>query len=163
MCWLLDDSAFESANDSTSVPIGKLRKCLSLAECIVSVSKNKFTSFHLGFALQINNIDGSTNPVDILQSWIVCILSRGKTLSYKHYWPCKKTENRLKKGHMESYQPMVRPTLSRREQIILTLTQKPLMEKTPSIQCLELCFKCNRPLTGLLLVQSNAHQIVPFI
>ena len=41
MCWLLDDSAFESANDSTSVPIGKLRKCLSLAECIVSVSKKK--------------------------------------------------------------------------------------------------------------------------
>ena len=32
MCWLLDDSKFESANDSTSVPIGKLRKCLSLAE-----------------------------------------------------------------------------------------------------------------------------------
>jgi hypothetical protein len=32
--------AFESANDSTSVPIGKLRKYLSLAECIVSVSKN---------------------------------------------------------------------------------------------------------------------------
>ena len=26
MCWLLDDSAFESANDSTSLPIGKLRK-----------------------------------------------------------------------------------------------------------------------------------------
>jgi hypothetical protein len=53
MCWMLDDSAFESTNDSTSVPIGKLRKCLSLAKCIVSVSKNKFTSFHLGFALQI--------------------------------------------------------------------------------------------------------------
>jgi hypothetical protein len=32
MCWLLDDSAFESASDSTSVTIGKLRKCLSLAE-----------------------------------------------------------------------------------------------------------------------------------
>jgi hypothetical protein len=53
MCWLLDDSAFESANDSTSVPIGKLRKCLSLAECIVSVSKKKNTSFHLGLALQM--------------------------------------------------------------------------------------------------------------
>ena len=53
MRWLLDDSAFESANDNTSVPIGKLRKCLSLAECIVSVSKNKFTSFHLGLALQM--------------------------------------------------------------------------------------------------------------
>ena len=52
MCWLLDDSAFESANDSTSVLIRKLRKCLSLAECIVYVSKNKFTSFHLGLALQ---------------------------------------------------------------------------------------------------------------
>jgi hypothetical protein len=48
MCWLLDDLAFESANDNTSVPMGKLRKCLSLAECIVSVSKNKFTSFIWG-------------------------------------------------------------------------------------------------------------------
>jgi hypothetical protein len=37
--------------------------------------------------------------------------------------------------------------------MMLTLTQKPLMEKTPSIEWLELCFKCNRPLTGLLLVQ----------
>ncbi len=27
MCWLLNDFAFGSANDSTSVPIGKLRKC----------------------------------------------------------------------------------------------------------------------------------------
>jgi hypothetical protein len=36
---------------------------------------------------------------------------------------------------------MVRPTLSRREQMMLTLTQKPLMEKTPSIEWLELCFK----------------------
>jgi hypothetical protein len=53
MCWLLDDSAFESANDSTAVPIGKLRKCLSLAECIVSVNKKNFTSFHLGLALQM--------------------------------------------------------------------------------------------------------------
>ena len=53
MCWLLDDSAFKLANDSTSVPIGKLRKCLSLAECIVPVSKNKFTSFHLGLVLQM--------------------------------------------------------------------------------------------------------------
>ena len=53
MCWLLDDCAFASANDSTSVPIGKLRKCLSLAECIVSVRKNKFIYFHLGLALQI--------------------------------------------------------------------------------------------------------------
>ena len=49
MCWLLDDSVF----DSTSVPIGKLRKCLSLAECTVSVSKNKLTSSHLGLALHM--------------------------------------------------------------------------------------------------------------
>ena len=68
MCWLLDDSAFESANDSTSVPIGKLRKCLSLEECIVSVSKNKFTSFHLG-----HHIYGSNN---LIGPW-------GKTLSYR--------------------------------------------------------------------------------
>ena len=50
---MLDDSAFESTNDSTFVPIGKLRKSLSLAECIVSVSKNKFTSFHLGLVLHM--------------------------------------------------------------------------------------------------------------
>ena len=49
MCWLLDDYAFESANDSTSVPTGKRRKCLSLiAEC-----KNKLTPFHLRLALHM--------------------------------------------------------------------------------------------------------------
>ena len=57
---------------------------------------------------------------------------------------------------MESFQPMLRPTLSREEQIMLTLTQKPLMENTPFIQWLELCFKHNRPLTDLPLVQSSS-------
>ena len=33
--------------------MGKLRICLSLAESILSVSKSKFTSFHLGLALQM--------------------------------------------------------------------------------------------------------------
>ena len=72
MCWLLDDSVIESANDSTSVPIGKLRKCLSLAECIVSVSKNKFTSFHLGLALQVHHIYGYKNLIEILHSHQLC-------------------------------------------------------------------------------------------
>ena len=80
---MLDVSAFESANDNASVPIGKLRKCLSLVECIVPVMKNTFTSFHLGLALQVHHIYGSKNLIwDLAQSWVVCILPRGKTLSY---------------------------------------------------------------------------------
>ena len=52
--WLLDDSAFESTNDSTSVPIGKFRKCLSLAECIVSHCKQKkIYFFPFGAPLQL--------------------------------------------------------------------------------------------------------------
>jgi len=70
--FMLDDSAFESANDSTSVPIGKLRKCLSLAECSVSVSKNKFTSFLLGLALQVHHIYGYKNLIEILHSHGLC-------------------------------------------------------------------------------------------
>ena len=66
--FMLDDSAFESANDNTSVPMVKLRKCLSLAECIVSVSKYKFTAFHLGHALQVHHIYGYTNLIEILHS-----------------------------------------------------------------------------------------------
>ena len=53
MCGLLDDSAFESPNDRTSVPIAKLQNCLSLLERIASVSKDKFTSFHMELALQM--------------------------------------------------------------------------------------------------------------
>ena len=69
---MLDDSAFGSANDNIPVPIGKLRKCLSLAKCIVSVSKNIFTSFHLGVALQVHHIYGYENLIEMLHSHGLC-------------------------------------------------------------------------------------------
>jgi hypothetical protein len=54
MCWLLDDSVFESANDSTSVPIGKLRKCLSLAECLKPCSQQIQPRLHTDLPLQLH-------------------------------------------------------------------------------------------------------------
>ena len=72
LCWLFDDSAFTSANESASVSVGKLRKCLSLAECIVALSKNRFTPFHLGLALQIHHMFGSKSLIEILNSHGFC-------------------------------------------------------------------------------------------
>ena len=120
-----------SANDITSVPIGKLQKCLSLAKCIVSVSKNKFTSFHLGLALQVHHIYGYKNLIEILHSHGLCASYH----EIRHYLTGV-ADHEIKKIEHGSYlphgiiSPMVRPTLSRREQIMLTLTQKPLMKKT---------------------------------
>jgi hypothetical protein len=70
--FMLDDSAFESANDNTPVPIGKLRKCLSLAKCILSVSKNIFTSFNLVVVLQVHHIYGNENLIEMLHSHGLC-------------------------------------------------------------------------------------------
>jgi hypothetical protein len=110
--FMLDDSAFESANDNTSVPMGKLRKCLSLAECIVSVSKYKFTAFHLGLALQVHHIYGYKNLIEILHS-------HGLYASYhevRHYLTSVANHeiNKIEQGYIflvESFQPMARPNL----------------------------------------------------
>ena len=55
-----------------SVPIEKLRKCIALAECIVSVSRNSFTPFHLGLALQMHHVYGSKTLVETLSSHGFC-------------------------------------------------------------------------------------------
>ena len=96
MCWLLDDSAFKSANDSTSVPIGKLRKCLSLAECIVSVSKNKFTSFHFhrcfGSLCALLSTDAAHRRAVVIHWDCICFFQNWEkicfTKSWKHHLKC---------------------------------------------------------------------------
>ena len=92
--------------------MGKLRKCLSLAECIVSVSKYKFTAFHLGLALQVHHIYGYKNLIEILHS-------HGLYASYyevRHYLTSVANHeiNKIEQGYIflvESFQPMARPNL----------------------------------------------------
>ena len=69
---LLNDGAYEAATKDYSVPIEKLRKCIALAECIVSVSRNSFTPFHLGLALQMHHVYGSKTLVETLSSHGFC-------------------------------------------------------------------------------------------
>jgi hypothetical protein len=89
-----------SANDITS--LGKLQKCLSLAKCIVSVSKNKFTSFHLGLALQVHHIYGSKNLIEILHSHGLCASYH----EVRHYLTSV-ADHEIKKIEQGSYLPHV--------------------------------------------------------
>ena len=98
--FMLDDSAFESANDNTPVPIGKLRKCLSLAKCIVSVSKNIFTSFHLVVALQVHHIYGYENLIEMLHSHGLCASYH----EVRHYLTSV-VDHEIKKIEQGSYLP----------------------------------------------------------
>jgi hypothetical protein len=41
------------------IPPEKLRKCMALAEAIVSINKNSFTPFSLDLALQMHHVYGS--------------------------------------------------------------------------------------------------------
>ena len=98
--FMLNDSAFGSANDNTPVPIRKVRKCLSLAKCIVSVSKNIFTSFHLGVALQVHHIYGYENLIEMLHSHGLCASYH----DVRHYLTSV-VDHEIKKIEQESYLP----------------------------------------------------------
>jgi hypothetical protein len=68
LCWLLDDVAYDTVNKDHTIPPEKLRKCMALAETIVSINKNSFTPFSLGLALQMHHVYGSENLVETLHS-----------------------------------------------------------------------------------------------
>ena len=52
MLWLLDDFAYDNVYGDYEIHLDKLRKCIALSECIVSISKKSFTPFHLGLYLE---------------------------------------------------------------------------------------------------------------
>lgn len=55
VCWLMDNKSFKDASEPYVVPFDKIRKVMGITECIVSVSKDTFTPFHLGLAVQLHN------------------------------------------------------------------------------------------------------------
>ena len=55
-----------------TIPPEKLRKCMALAETIVSINKNSFTPFSLGLALKMHHVYGSKNLVETLHSHGFC-------------------------------------------------------------------------------------------
>jgi hypothetical protein len=74
LCWLLDDVAYDTVNKDHTIPPEKLRKCMALAETIVSINKNSFTPFSPGLALQMHHVYGSKNLNETLHSRGLCAL-----------------------------------------------------------------------------------------
>ena len=66
LSWLLDEKAYHQEYGPNEMPIDKMRKCLAIAESMVSVSKNAFTAFNLGLALQMFHEFGSKKLVETL-------------------------------------------------------------------------------------------------
>jgi len=51
--WVTNDKAFNAGDNPPEMQTDGLRKCLELTECIVAISRNMFTPFHLGLAIQV--------------------------------------------------------------------------------------------------------------
>ena len=66
ICWLIDEKSFLAVSNQNQTPIEKMRKCMSLTENIVSLSKNVITPFQIGLALQLYHEFGSKQLVDTL-------------------------------------------------------------------------------------------------
>ena len=59
-------------NDYNSLPGDTVRKCIALAECVISLHKNQFTPFSLSLALQLHHEYGSKNLIETSQSHGFC-------------------------------------------------------------------------------------------
>ena len=57
--WLLDRDAYETYEVYFSESRKQTRKCLALAERILSINQELFSPFHLGLALQMHHMFGS--------------------------------------------------------------------------------------------------------
>ena len=72
LTWLLEDSAYEAVQSDFPLPQEKYRKCMALAESIISIQRNSFTPFHLGLALQLHHQFGSKYLVETINSHGFC-------------------------------------------------------------------------------------------
>jgi len=63
---LIDEKSFLAVSNQNQTPIEKMRKCMSLTESIVSLSKYVITPFQIGLALQLYHEFGSKQLVDTL-------------------------------------------------------------------------------------------------
>ena len=70
--WLIDNKSHSEAEIGITPCLEKMRKYLAIAETIVFLSKNSFTPFHIGLAIQLYNEYGSKLLLDTLYSHGFC-------------------------------------------------------------------------------------------
>ncbi|KAK3097137.1 hypothetical protein FSP39_006702 [Pinctada imbricata] len=68
--WLIDDNCHRKSQTATNG--SKMRQSLAISECLVSLSRDTFTPFHLALALHVHHEYGSKNTVELLHSHGFC-------------------------------------------------------------------------------------------
>ena len=72
LSWLIDDNCFHIESDYNALSHDKARKCIAVAEMIISLHKNNFTPFNLGLALQPYHGYGSKHLIETLHAFGIC-------------------------------------------------------------------------------------------
>ena len=72
LSWLVDDNCFHIESDYNALSHDKARKCIAVAEMIISLHKNNFTPFNLGLALQLYHGYGSKHLIETLHAFGIC-------------------------------------------------------------------------------------------
>ena len=72
LSWLVDDNCFHIESDYNALSHDKARKCIAVAEMIISLHKNNFTPFNLGLALQLYHGYGSKHLFETLHAFGIC-------------------------------------------------------------------------------------------
>ena len=72
LSWLVDDNCFHIESDYNALSHDKARKCIAVAEMIISLHKNNFTPFNLGLALQLYHGYGSKHLIETLHAFGSC-------------------------------------------------------------------------------------------
>ena len=72
LSWLVDDNCFHIESDYNALSHDKARKCIAVAEMIISLHKNNFTPFNLGLALQLYHGYGSKHLIETLHEFGIC-------------------------------------------------------------------------------------------
>ena len=70
--WLINYSCFYQENNYEWISNDILRKCISIAECVISLHKKQFTPFSVGLALQFHHEYGSKQLIETLNSYGFC-------------------------------------------------------------------------------------------
>ena len=72
LSWLVDGNCFHIESDYNALSHDKARKCIAVAEMIISLHKNNFTPFNLGLVLQLYHGYGSKHLIEILHAFGIC-------------------------------------------------------------------------------------------
>jgi hypothetical protein len=72
LSWLVDDNCFHIESDYNALSHDKARKCIAVAEMIISLHKNNFTPFNLGLTLQLYHGYGSKHLIETLHAFGIC-------------------------------------------------------------------------------------------